>query len=102
MKAPEDMTRIIGGKRYSVATATLLAHNAYWDGSNWERSGRNTYLYRTRNGAYFTVNLTMWQGERDTLTPITQDEAIDLYERTLSEHEIGYAKAFPGVPVSEA
>jgi hypothetical protein len=27
---PVTMTRVIGGKRYSTATATLLASDAYW------------------------------------------------------------------------
>jgi recombinational DNA repair protein (RecF pathway) len=67
-----------------------------------ERSGRNCFLYRTKNGAYFTVNLTQWQGERDTLTPITQQEAVDLFEGTLTEHHVKYAEAFPGVEVLDA
>ncbi len=102
MKAPKEFSKIINKKRYSVQTAVLIASDAYWDGHNFERHGRNTFLYRTPNGNYFTVNLTCWQGERDTLTPISQDEAIDLYESSLSEHEISYAEAFPGVKVEEA
>jgi hypothetical protein len=102
MHAPEEFSRIIGKKRYNVKTATLIASDAYWDGHNFERSGRNTFLYRTPKGAYFTVNLTKWQGEQDTLTPITQDEAIDLFEGDLSEHEVKYSEAFPGVKVEEA
>lgn len=102
MNAPENFTKIINRKRYSTKTATLIASNAYWDGHNFERSGRNTFLYRTPGGNYFTVNLTQWQGERDTLTPISEGEAIDLYETTLSEHEVEYADAFPGVTVEDA
>ena len=99
---PAEMTRIIGKRRYSTKTATLIADNVYWDGSNWERQGRNTFLYRTPNGAYFTVNLTMWQGERDTLTPVSQEEAIDLYEGSLTEHYVTYQEAFPGIEVTDA
>ena len=102
MKPPEKFTRIIERKRYSVTTATLIAHDAYWDGHNFERHGRNTYLYRTPKGNYFTVNLSQWQGEDDTLNPCTLDEAIDLYEHTLREHDESYAVAFPGVAVEEA
>ena len=98
MKPPEDMTRVIGRKRYSVKTATLIADNAYWDGSNFERSGRNTFLYRAPRGNYFTVNVTQWQGERDTLTPVTRDEAIDLFENTLTEHAVTWADAFDETP----
>lgn len=102
MKPPTDFTRIVDRKRYSVKTAELIAHDAYWDGHNFERSGRNTFLYRTPGGAYFVVRLTKWQGERDTLEPLTQDEAIDLFENSLSEHEVSYAEAFPGVEVTDA
>lgn len=102
MNAPENMSRIIGGKRYSTATATLIASNLYWDGNNFERHGRNQFLYRTPNGNYFTVNLTMWQGEQDNLIPVTQEEAIDLYEGALSEHDVDYEVAFPDVTVADA
>lgn len=99
---PSKMTRIVNRKKYSTETATLIASDEYWDGSNWERSGRNTFLYRTPGGEYFTVNLTQWQGERDTLEPITQDEAIHLFENELSEHQVSYSEAFPDVEVKDA
>jgi len=97
-----DFTKVVARRRYSVATATLLASDAYWDGHNWERSGRNTWLYRTPLGRFFTVTRTCWQGERDTLTPVSESEAIELFEGALSEHELDYGAAFPGVTVEEA
>jgi len=102
MKPPENMIRIIGRKRYSTKTATLLAHDAFWDGHNFERHGRNTFLYRTPSGAYFTVGLTQWQGEQDTLSPVSLEEAIELFEGALTEHEVKYAEAFPSVEVQDA
>lgn len=102
MKAPDNMTRIIGRKRYSTKTATLIADDVYWDGHNMERSGRNTFLYRTPNGAYFRVTLTQWRGEQDSLEPVTLEEAIDLYEGPLSEHYGSYHDAFPTVEVEDA
>ena len=102
MKPPEKFSKIIDRKKYSVTTAALLAGDDYWDGHNFERSGRNEFLYRTPNGAYFTVNLTQWQGERDILTPVTQDEAIELFEGSLTEHRVNYTEAFPGVDVQDA
>jgi len=53
-----------------VSTATLLAGDDWWDGHNWERQGRNTCLYRTPRGAYFTVTFSQWQGEGDRLDPV--------------------------------
>ena len=77
------MVRVVNGLRYNTETATVLASDAYWDGSNHERHGRNTWLLRTLKGAYFTVTRTMWQGERDSLEPVTQAEAQELYEATV-------------------
>jgi hypothetical protein len=102
MKPPTRFTRIVNRRRYSVSTATLVASDGYWDGHNHERHGRNTFLYRTPRGAFFTVTLTQWQGEQDTLEPITEDEAIALFEGRLSEHELSYAEAFPNVVIEEA
>lgn len=102
MEQPQHFIKIVGRKRYSVATATLIADNAYWDGHNFERSGRNTFLYCTRNGSYFVVTLTMWQGERDTLEPIGLTEALELFETGLSEHYVTYHEAFPQIEVTDA
>lgn len=102
MKAPTEFVRIVNRKRYDVSTATLLASDAYWDGHNFERHGRNRFLYRTPRGAYFLVTLTQWQGERDTLQPLPLEDALVMYEHDLPEHAEEYADAFPGVTVEEA
>jgi hypothetical protein len=102
MNPPTKFARIIGRKRYDVSTATLLAGNDYWDGHNFERAGRNTFLYRTPNGNYFKVCLSQWVNESNILLPLAQDEAIELYENCLTEHELSYAEAFPGVTVVDA
>lgn len=102
MKPPENYEKIIDRKRYSTKTAELIASNAYWDGSNFERSGRNQFLYKTPKGAFFFVNLTRWQGESDTLIPCSVDEAIEAYEGWLTEHEVEYSEAFPDIEVLDA
>lgn len=102
MNAPKNMSRIVGQKKYDVKTATLIADDVFWDGHNFERSGRNEFLYRTPNGNYFTVTLTQWQGERDTLLPISEAEAVELFEESLTEHYVKYAEAFPGAKVVDA
>jgi hypothetical protein len=102
MHPPKNFSRIVNRQRYSVETATLIASDEYWDGHNFERNGRNTFLYRTPNGSYFTVTLSQWQGEKDTLTPISKEEAIALYENELPEHAAEYADAFPDVDVTDA
>jgi hypothetical protein len=95
------MNRIVERKRYNTKTATLLASDEYWDGSNWDRCGRNMYLYRTPRGAYFTVTTTRWQGERDSLDPVSLEEAVEIYER-LPKHGVGHEEAFPEITVEDA
>lgn len=102
MTVPDNMQRVVGGIRYRVATATLLADDQYWDGRNHERNGRNRFLYRTPTGRYFVVTLSMWQGEQDTLEPIGEDEAATLYEQELTEHHVDWEDAFPHRQVEEA
>ncbi len=67
-----------------------------------ERSGRNTFLYRTPRGRYFALHRSMWQGERDSLEPVSVEDARRLYEGALCEHEAPYEEAFPGVEIEEA
>jgi hypothetical protein len=102
MKPPTDLTRIVNRHRYSVTTATLLAADDWWDGHNFERHGRNTFLYRTRLGAYFVVNLSQWQNEQTSLEPVQQEEALRMFEEELTEHRVTYGDAFPDVKVEEA
>lgn len=98
---PGKMVRVVAGKRYSTETATQIASDAYWDGRNWERRGRNTFLFRTPSGRYFQHTRTQWQGELDSLEPLDIEQAQALYEE-LPEHDLGFEDAFPGVPVEEA
>jgi len=97
----EYWNEVIGGKRYNTETSKLIASDAYWDGHNYERRGRNTFLFRTPKGNYFRINRTQWQGERDALIPLSQDEATALWEQ-LPEHELKFEEAFPGVTVEDA
>ena len=96
------ITRTVDRKSYSTKTATMIASDDYWDGSNHERNGRNRFLFRTARGAYFVVTGSFWQGESNTLEPVEQSEAIDLYEGSLTEHHVSYLEAFPDVEVTEA
>jgi hypothetical protein len=99
---PKHFVRIVDRKRYDTKTATLIASDAWWDGHNFERRGRNTWLYRTPKGAFFTVTQTQWEGERDNLEPVSQDEAVSLFEGALTEHEVAYHEAFPDLVVEDA
>jgi hypothetical protein len=98
---PRSMKEIINKKVYDTKKAELIAGNDYWDGHNFERQGRNTFLYKTKNNNYFAQYLTCWQGERDSLEPLSKDEAISLFEE-LSEKRVEFEDAFPGVELVEA
>ncbi len=97
----QNLEQIIDRKRYRTEGATELASDTQWDGHNHERSGRNAWLLRTPNGAYFAQHQTCWQGEQDTIEALTVDEAMDMYQ-TLPEHEVEWAEAFPGEDLEDA
>lgn len=94
------MRQIIDGKRYDTDKAQEVASDRYWDGNNWERQGRNTYLFKTEKGNFFLHRTTLWQGEMDSIEAITKEEAKGWYEM-LPEHEMEYEEAF-GEPPEEA
>jgi predicted metallo-beta-lactamase superfamily hydrolase len=91
------MEQIIDGKKYSTGKADLVASDRYWDGSNFERSGRNTFLYKTKKGSFFLYHATQWQGEREHIEAITEEEARQYYEQ-LPEQEMTYSEAFGQEP----
>ena len=45
--------------------------------------------------------ISMWEDERSGLDPISEDEAIELYEE-LPEHDCDYEDAFPDKKIEEA
>ena len=98
---PCSISEVINGKRYNTDTALLLAGNDYWDGHNYERQGTNCFLYRTKKGAYFTLNLSQWEGSTTSIEPVSDDEARSLFE-SLREKRVSYEEAFPDFIIEEA
>jgi hypothetical protein len=98
---PKSLSIIVNGKRYKTDSACLIASDAYWDGRNWERRGRNTYLFKTLKGNYFAQYQSKRRGEQDYITPITIDEAVQLYE-SLPQKEVEFDVAFPDIHVEDA
>ena len=74
------MRKIIRGKMYDTETATLIANNEFSDGSNRMPSGRSTSLYKTKRGNFFALYETRWQGERNTIEPLSITAAKNLFE----------------------
>lgn len=91
------MKQVINRLMYDTNKAEILCSDRYWDGSNMDRMGRNTYLYKSKNGRYFTYNTTRWQGEIDCIVPKSKKEAKAIWEH-LPEKEVEYEKAFNETP----
>jgi len=91
------MKEIVEGKLYDTDTAEIIADNHYWDGHNFERRGRNRFLYKTEKGNFFLHETTLFQGEFDRITPITVDQAKRYYEE-LQEKHVEYVDTFGQEP----
>jgi hypothetical protein len=98
---PVMMNEVIEGKRYRTDLSTLLAHNAYWDGHNYERRGTNLFLYKTANGNYFLQHQSCNMGERHDIKPIEEWMARSQYE-FLPVKVVTFEQAFPNAIVLEA
>lgn len=98
---PQSMTRVVGSKRYCTDTATLLAHDEYWNGHAYEQNGRNTFLFRTPNGSFFAQHQTLLPVITGEIVPLDKEEAMSLYH-SLYRKEVPFAIAFPCVRVKDA
>lgn len=93
---PRRFCEVIGKKRWDTDKSTLIASDNYWDGNNFERGGRNSFLWKTKNGRYFVTHQTCWQGERDRLVVLSREEAIEMYEEL--DHDVAFEEAFDETP----
>lgn len=100
---PENMIWVVAGKRYRTDKATLIAHDAYWNGHSWEQGGRNTFLFRTPSGNFFAQYQTLLPGEVETgkIAPLGVDEAVSLYH-SLHKKEVPFRVAFPCIKAEDA
>ena len=97
----QNMIWVVAGKRYRTDTATLIAHDAYWNGYNFEQGGRNTFLFRTPNGNFFAQYQTLLPGEINKITPLDTNEAISLYQ-SLRKKVVPFRVVFPHVKAEDA
>jgi hypothetical protein len=98
---PQNMIWVVAGKRYRTSTATLIAHDEYWNGYNCEQGGRNTFLFRTPRGNFFAQYQTLLPGEINKIAPLDTTEAIALYQ-SLHKKEVPFRVIFPYVKVKDA
>lgn len=98
---PRALDEIHDARRYTTTAATLIAGDDIFDGHNYERSGRNCFLYRTPRGRFFLAHQTTIAGERDHIEPLDLDAAIVAFER-LAARRMEWPEAFPGLTIEEA
>lgn len=98
---PENMNWVVAGKRYRTDRATLLAHDAYWNGYSCEQGGHNTFLFRTPNGNFFAQHQTLLPGDINRIVPLEMNEAISLYQ-SLRKKEVPFRIAFPDIKAQDA
>ncbi|MCK5123604.1 MAG: hypothetical protein V3T06_02430 [Dehalococcoidia bacterium] len=98
---PENMIWVAAGKRYSTETATLIAHDVYWNGYRFEQNGRNTFLFRTPSGNFFAQYQTLLPGEINRITPLETNEALQLYQ-SLHKKEVPFRVTFPHIKAENA
>ena len=98
---PINMIWVVAGKQYHTDKATLVAHDAYWNGYNCEQGGRNTFLFKTPKGNFFAQYQTLLPVETGKIVPLEVDEAVSLYH-SLCKKEAPFVVAFPSVKVEDA
>jgi len=95
------MKRVINKKVYDTETAIEIATNDYSDGSNRLNNGRSSALYRTKKGNYFLLTETCWQGEHDTIEPVSKNEAMEEWEYFHNQYT-EFEEAFPDIEIEDA
>ena len=86
-------------RAFSTRGAVLLADDAVFDGANWERGGRNRFLYRAAGGGFALVTQSRRAGEPPIVAEaLSLEGAITVYQ-SLPAHRVDLPEAFPGLSV---
>lgn len=91
------MKKVINRKQYNTETAVEICNDGIL-GQN--QVTRNDRIYLTKKGTYFCHHQTMWQGEHDDITLLTEEEAEEMYTNSCNK-EVEFQKAFPNIEVEE-
>lgn len=60
---------------YDTETSNALSNNFYADGVNEYTDGKALELYIDREGRYFFVEYSDWEGVKDRITPVSGNDA---------------------------
>ena len=85
------MIQVINGKRYDSQKSTTI-------GTISKGTGRTTTLEKTKKGNFFFYHDTQWQGEVDSIEPISKEEAIVQYGNIIGEADVDYESTFGEEP----
>ena len=85
------MQQIINRKIYDTNTASRVTNRGPLN------HGRTSSLYKTEKGNFFIHSETIWDREYDVITPISEEEAKEVYE-AMPYHDMDWETAFGEVP----
>jgi len=91
------MKKVINRKTYNTETAIEICNDGKL-GQNYVT--RANEVYRTGKGAYFCYYRTMWQGEHNDITVLTEEEAEEMYTNSCNR-EVEFEEAFPDIVIEE-
>jgi len=92
------MKRIINRKLYDTDTATEICCDGVLNRNGCTRCSE---LYKTIKGNFFLWHKTMWQGEEDSIEPVSENYAADFYEKC-TDVNFPFEEVFPGIKIEEA
>jgi len=87
------VNRTIDGKLYNSATADMVAHGFFRDGSEQDPLGRIQILYKTKRGDFFIFYESRWEDEIDCIEAVSEDDAHAFYESLILQ-AMNYDEAF--------
>lgn len=94
MIPPEKWEKTIDGRHYSTLSSVLIARGSDIPKSPHGELDWNLFLYRTKEGCYFKIDLTPSRRRPEILEPLTPVEALKLFG-TLAERCVDLEDAFP-------
>lgn len=66
---------------YDTASSEVLANNFWVDGKNEYNDGKALELYVDGEGRYFFAEYSSWEGVKDRICPVSQQDAATFIEK---------------------
>ncbi len=94
------MKQIIKNKIYNTTTAKCITEDGVLSVNKCTTCKE---LYITKKGNFFIYYITMWQGEKNSITPISIEEAFKFYTENVSSFDEDVVKKyFSNIKIEEA